>query len=127
MRLMDVVLAGSPDQVDALVSRAYVTASAGELAAAFALAERAVAADPEDPNARLIRASLAAVQDAPDTARADLDALAQMPRPTASFLLGSPAELARAIDEGLATTTTTTSPGATSTGDGSRIPNPDGG
>ena len=123
---LDAVLAGAPDQVDALVSRAYVTASAGDVAAALALAERAVAADPEDPNARLIRASLAAAQNAPATARADLDALADMPRPTASFLLGSPAELATAIDEGL-TTTTTAAPGASSTGGGSQIPNPDGG
>ena len=123
---LDDVLAAAPDQVDALVSRAYVTASAGDVAAALALAERAVAADPGDPNARLIRASLAAAQDAPTTAQADLEALADMPRPTASFLLGSPAELARAIDEGL-TTTTTSAPGASSTGGDSPIPNPDGG
>ncbi len=123
---LDTVLAAQPDQVDALVSRAYVTASAGDVAAALALAERAVAAEPDDPNARLIRASLAAAQGAPATAQADLEALADMPRPTASFLLGSPAELARAIDEGLATTTTS-APGASSTGGDSPIPNPDGG
>ena len=58
---LDEVLATTPNDVDALVSRAYVAGSSGAdgLAEAEALADRAVAADPTNGNALLLRASLA--------------------------------------------------------------------
>lgn len=134
---LDEVLAADPDDVDALVSRAYtsVDASSTDLAPAVALAERAVAADPQDPNARLLRASLAYAQGRVDDALADLAALDSLPWPTASFLFGSPTQLRDEIDSATAASTTTAPPtsaagspttGPTTSVDG-RIPNPGGG
>lgn len=132
---LDGALVTTPDLVDALVSRAYVSASAGDTDAAVALADRAVAADPDDPNARLIRASLAASQGRLAEAEADLVLVEAMARPTASFLIGSPQQLRQALDQGIPTTTAPTgeAPGDT-TGDttststpNAEIPNPSGG
>jgi hypothetical protein len=133
---LDEVLAADPDDVDALVSRAYtsVDASSTDLAPAVALAERAVAADPQDPNARLLRASLAYAQGRVDDALADLAAMDSLPWPTASFLFGSPTQLRDEIDSATAASTTTAPPtsaaaptsGPTTSVD-SRIPNPGGG
>jgi tetratricopeptide (TPR) repeat protein len=111
-----------------------VDATSTDLAPAVALAERAVAADPQDPNARLLRASLAYAQGRVDDALADLAALDSLPWPTASFLFGSPAQLRDEIDSATAASTTTAPPtsaaaptsGPTTSVDG-RIPNPGGG
>ncbi len=131
---LDEVLAADPDDVDALVSRAYtsVDATSTDLGPALELADRAVAADPQDPNARLLRASLAYAQGRAADARADLLVLDGLPRPTASFLFGGPEVLSDELDASAAPTTvprvtTTTSPGATTTSVDDRIPNPGGG
>lgn len=132
---LDGLLATTPDLVDALVSRAYVTASVGDLPAAVALAERAVAADPTDANALLIRASLAAGEGRVEDAEADLAVVEGLQRPTASFLVGSPQQLREAIDEGITTTTAPSSDAPSSDGPTSSttttvdaaIPNPSGG
>ena len=130
---LDEVLAADPTDVDALVSRAYtsVDASSTDLSPAVELAERAVAADPEDPNARLLRASLAFAEGRFDDVEADLATLEDLPRPTASFLFGGP-EVLR--DELGAATPSTTQPPATSaptdvttTSVDGRIQNPGGG
>ncbi len=97
---LDALLATDPDNVDALVSRTYaaVGPDTTDLAAAVALADRAVAAAPEDPNALLVRASLAAAEQRNGEADADLDALEGLPRPTASFLFGGPEQIRDAMD-----------------------------
>jgi tetratricopeptide (TPR) repeat protein len=131
---LDEVLAADPADVDALVSRAYasVDAETTDLGPATALAERAVAADPDDPNARLLRASLAAAQGQLDVARADLAALDELPRPTASFLFGGPEALRDQLEAATPTTvpaapTTTSAGDTTTTSVDQRIPNPGGG
>jgi tetratricopeptide (TPR) repeat protein len=131
---LDEVLAADPSDVDALVSRAYtsVDATSTDLGPAVALAERAVAADPQDPNARLLRASLAYAQGRAADAQADLVVLEGLPRPTASFLFGGPEVLRDELEAAAAPTTvprvtTTTSPGATTNSVDNRIPNPGGG
>jgi len=96
---LDDLLAGDPDNVDALVSRTYaaVGPDTDDLADAVALAERAVAAAPGDPNALLVRASLAAAEERDDDAKEDLDALEDLRRPTASFLFGGPEQIRDAM------------------------------
>ncbi len=128
---LEQLVAGDPDNVDALVSLAYtsVDRESGDLSAAVRLADRAVAADPQDPNALLLRASLAFAQARTDDVRADLVTLEQLPRPTASFLFGSPSDLRSALDKAESTTpappTSTASQSTTSVDD--RVPNPGGG
>ncbi|HLU43120.1 MAG TPA: tetratricopeptide repeat protein [Microthrixaceae bacterium] len=121
---LDGVLEGRPDAVDALVSRAYalLAAGSGELDEGAAFVERALAADPDDPDALLLRASIAVADERPDDARADLERLEGLPRPRISFLVGGPEELRTLLEEGAEETTTSTVPPGRS-----RIPNPDGG
>ena len=120
---LDGVLERRPDGVDALVSRAYVllATGSGELAEGAALVDRALAADPDDPEALLLHASVALADDRSDEARADLARLEDLPRPTISFLIGGPEDLRGLLGEEAAASTTTTAPGRP------RIPNPDGG
>lgn len=131
---LDEVLAADPTDVDALVSRAYtsVDATSTDLGPAIDLAERAVAADSQDPNARLLRASLAFAQGRVADAEADLAVLDGLPRPTASFLFGGPEVLRSGIDDAATTTTvpvttSTTVVGRTTTSVDGRVPNPGGG
>jgi cytochrome c-type biogenesis protein CcmH/NrfG len=123
---LDEALATSPEDTDALVSRAYalLASGSGSVAQGAELAGRAVAADPSDPNALLMRASVAVVDGRPEDAAADLDALEGMQRPTISFLIGGPEELRSAVEEQLPTTTTTRPERSAG---GVTIPNPDGG
>lgn len=133
---LDEVLAADPTDVDALVSRAYTTVGPDttDLAPAVELARRAVAAAPEDANARLLAASLAFAQGRLDDAAADLAALDAAGWPTASFLFGSPADLRAELEDAASSSTTVpTAPttvdgaGSTTTSVDPRIPNPDGG
>jgi tetratricopeptide (TPR) repeat protein len=124
---LDDVIAADPAAVDALVSRAYamVAVDTAALDTAAELVERAVAADPEDPNARLLQASLALGQGRRDVAQQALDALEDLPRPTMSFLIGGPEQQRRTMEaaapaDGASTTTTPDDRGAS-------IPNRDGG
>lgn len=140
---LESLLADDPGNVDAMVSLAYtsVDRETGDLSAAVALADRAVATDPSEPNALLLRASLAFAQGRGQDVDADLVALDGLARPTASFLFGSPSDLRKALDSA---TSATTAPDSTSTtaarpslevpgGSGSsttidpRVPNPGGG
>ncbi len=133
---LEQLIAGDPDNVDALVSLAYtsVDRETGDLSRAVELADLAVAADPQDPNALLLRASLAFAQARAEDVRSDLAVLDSLPRPTASFLFGSPADLRDALDEaeggaGSSSSeggTTTSAPQTTTTVD-DRVPNPGGG
>jgi len=134
---LDELLAEAPDNVDALVSRAYasVDASSTDLSRAVELAERAVTAGPDDANARLLRASLAFAQGRVEVVEADLAVLADLQRPTASFLFGGPEVLIDQL-EGVTPTTTaaprgstppTTAAGPTTVPVDGRVPNPGGG
>lgn len=140
---LDDVLAQDPDNVDALVSAAYASIDQDEvgdlepssLDPAVELAERAVAADPTDPNALLVRASLAFAQARVADAEADLLVLDGLDRPTASFLFGAPDDLRAAIEQAVGSgvqpdtadsATTTTAPGTTAPGAPS-VPNREGG
>ena len=129
-RCLDEVLATDPTNVDALVSRAYtsVDASTTDLGPASALAERAVAADPSDANALLLRASLALAQRNVEDARTDLAALGDLDRPTASFLFGGPEQLRSALDAAVnSEQSTPAAPTTTTAGVDPVIPNPGGG
>ncbi len=129
---LDAVLVDDPTNVDALVSIAYssVDATSTDLTPVLALAERAVAADPQDPNALLLRASLAYAQGRVADVEADLAALEDLPRPTASFLFGGPEVLRKELDAAAPSTTAPTAagvPGSTTTSVDGRVPNPGGG
>jgi hypothetical protein len=77
---------------------------------ALALVDRMLAADPKDGNALLLRASLEMSRSQLDAAQRDLDALGALPRPTGSFLIGSPDELRQALDAQRRAATSTTAP-----------------
>ena len=134
---LDELLAEDPDNVDVLVSRAYasVDANSRDLTRAVELAELAVAAGPDDPNARLLRASLAFAQGRVEVVEADLAVLADLQRPTASFLFGGPEVLIDQLDTVSSTTTVaprgaappTTAAGSTTVPVDGRVPNPGGG
>lgn len=122
---LDGVIAADPGNSAALVSKAYAVLAPGThgLAQGIELAERAVAADPDDPNARLMRASVALADGRPADAAADLDAIEGAPRPTMSFLIGGPEQIRDAIAQVTGPTTTEQSAGSTRPS----VPNPDGG
>lgn len=137
---LEQLLEAEPDNVDAMVSLAYVSVDpdSQDLAGAAALAERAVAANPQDPNALLLRASLSLAQANVQATELDLAELETLPRPTASFLFGGPERLRAALDAAAAATTTTAVPSPSTTAApqttttapvdvDSRIPNPGGG
>lgn len=132
---LDEALAADPTDIDALVSRAYtsVDPESQDLTAAIELAERAVGADPTDPNALLLRASLAFAQGRVEQVEADLAALVDLPRPTASFLFGGPEALRDALERAVPSSGTpgtgppTTAAEQTTTSVDPRIPNPGGG
>lgn len=121
---LDGVLATSPSNVDALVSRALseLGPDRADLPAALVMVDRAVAADPSDPNALLLQASLAASDGRLDDSRAILARVQGMERPTISFLIGGPDSLGAQLDAEAASSTTTTVPGGAAV-----VPNPDGG
>lgn len=128
---LEELVAGDPDNVDALVSLAYtsVDRESGDLTRAVQLADRAVEASPQDSNALLLRASLAFAQARAEDVRADLATLEQLPRPTASFLFGSPSDLRDALDRTASSTAApqdTAAPQTTTSVD-DRVPNPGGG
>ncbi|CAN5563300.1 hypothetical protein BH10ACT3_BH10ACT3_13810 [soil metagenome] len=113
---LDQVLATSPDDSDALVSRAIskVGPDSPDAAGAVELVDRAVRVDPTDANALLLSGWLANSQDRNADAQASVDALAALPRATISFLIGDASQLATAI-ENAAASTTTSAPSATPT------------
>jgi hypothetical protein len=121
----DGLLAASPDDPDALFTRAlaFIGPDRQDVRAALGLVERLLAVEPSNANGLLLRASLALAERRAVDARADLDALSALPRPTASFLLGSPDELRRVLDrlDGMPPQTAPTGGGSTP------VPNPDGG
>ena len=129
---LDGVLAASPGNVDALVSRALsrVGPDTPDLPAAIGFVDRAVAISPSDGNAVLLRASLAGADQRYADAQAGLDILATLPRPTISFLIGGPESLVAQLRA--AAPSTTVAPSASATGSPSgpvdgRVPNPSGG
>lgn len=134
---LDDVLAADPDNVDALVSSAYATVgpSTTDLGPAVELGRRAVAADPQDPNAWMLASSLAFAEGRLADASEGLERLDELPWPTASFLFGNPTQLRDEIERATAATastttvppTSTTAPGGTTTSVDPRIPNPGGG
>ncbi len=122
---LDALLVSQPANVDALVSRAYASVGPDRsgIDAAVDLADRAVLVAPQDPNALLLRTTLAIAQGRFDEAEADLAALDGLARPTASFLFGGPDAAREALmDARSAPATTTPPPGSTP-----QVPNPDGG
>lgn len=121
---LDGVLATSPDNVDALVSRSLseLGPDAADLPAALELVNRAVAADPTDANALLLQASLAASDGRFEDSRATLTQVQGMERPTISFLIGGPESLSQQLDAATASTTTSSVPGGAAV-----VPNPEGG
>ena len=122
---LDALLVAQPANIDALVSRAYAAVGPDRsgIDAAVDLAERAVLVAPQDPNALLLRTTLAIAQGRFDDAEADLAALDGLARPTASFLFGDPDAASEALmDARSAPETTNPPPGSTP-----QVPNPDGG
>jgi tetratricopeptide (TPR) repeat protein len=123
---LDGVLAELPSDADALVSRAYalLAAGTGELAEGALLAQRALEAEPGDPNALLMHGSVALAEERTEEAAADLDALEDLPRPTISFLIGGPEELRAALAEatGSAASSPTTTASPPSSGSGPATP-----
>jgi tetratricopeptide (TPR) repeat protein len=125
-RCLDGALATSPASADALLSKALtlIGPDRQDVAAARALVERILAADPRNANALLLRTSLALSQGRFDDAERDLAALDALPRPTGSFLIGSPEQLRDALKAGraAATSTTTTTAAPTSGASVSTVP-----
>jgi tetratricopeptide (TPR) repeat protein len=111
---LDGVLVAAPNDGDALVSRAltFLGPQTQDLPAARDRVERALAADPGDRNARLLRASLAVAERRLEDAEADLSELDGSRRPTASFLIGAPDVLRRAVEAARRSASTTTQPTA---------------
>jgi cytochrome c-type biogenesis protein CcmH/NrfG len=136
---LEALLVREPANVDAMVSLAYASVDQADpdLTRARRLAADAVAAAPDDPNARLLAASLAFAEGRVDDTAAELAVLEQLPRPTASFLFSGPESLRAALDAATASSTivapttapTTSVPGTGTAPDDtpSRVPNPDGG
>ncbi len=136
---LDGVLAGRPDDVDALVSRgvAALGPDRPDPGAAGRYAARALAADPSSPDALLLSAAVALSEERLDDAEVLVARLGTGPWPTAAFLLGSPEELAEVVRAARRSTagpagdgpTTTAATGGvvTSAPGGPPIPNPGGG
>ncbi|MFI5044668.1 MAG: tetratricopeptide repeat protein [Acidimicrobiales bacterium] len=116
---LDGVLATSPVDVDATFSRALaaVGPDSTDLPTARRLVDQILAAQPQNGNALLLRASLALAEQRLDDAQADLATLASLPRPSASFLVGSLDQLDAALSAARQQTSgsTTTAPGPTDT------------
>ena len=117
---LDTVLAAAPTDKDALLSKALTLIGPDhqDIAGAESVLNRVLAADPNNGNALLLRTSLALAQKRFDDAQADLHTLAGLPRPTASFLIGSSDQLQQALDAGRraeSASTTTVPGGSTST------------
>ena len=100
---LDGLLATSPDDVDGLVSRGYAAAGLASLTqastvdAAAPFIDRALAVDPTNGNALLLRASLLAVNGRGAEAKEVLQRLENLPRPTISFLTGGPEQVAQGL------------------------------
>lgn len=96
---LDRVLTDAPDDVDALISRAFAAAGSASLdsgstiAAAAPFLGRALEQEPANANALVLRAGLYAVNGREEQARADLDVLEDLEHPTISFLSGSPDQI----------------------------------
>ncbi|MFZ4517794.1 MAG: tetratricopeptide repeat protein [Microthrixaceae bacterium] len=113
---LDGVVAAAPDDTSALVARgvAHLGPDRPDPDAALALAERALAVDPQDADALLLRASVEAATGRLDEAERDLAALEGRPRATASFLLGSVTQLREVVQRArtAATAPSTAVPGS---------------
>lgn len=134
---LDIVLTATPDDTDALVSRAFtlVGSSKPDPIKAIEQLDRAIQVDPDNPNALLMRASLRTASGDTDGAEADLGTLKGLQRPTISFLTGGPQEVEAVLkqtEQAAATSTSTpstTAPDAGTTGSGEKkpvVPNPTG-
>ena len=132
------VLATSPDDVDALVSLGLsrVGPDVADLPGAIEAVDRAVQLAPQDPNALLLQASLAAADQRYDDAAANLQLLEGLPRPTISFLIGGPESLAAQLEpvtggpdgsSGSASSTTTSAAPPSTAAGSPALPNPSGG
>ncbi len=112
---LDGALAEDPGSTDAQLSKALslIGPQHQDLPQALAIVDRMIAADPKDANALLLRASLEMSQERWDEAQRDLDAVAALPRPTASFLIGSPDQLRQALQDERRAATSTTAPTTT--------------
>lgn len=130
---LDGVLAVAPGNVDSLVSRALskVGPDTQDLPGAIALVDAAVAASPDDPNALMLQATLAAADGRNSDASAGLARIAGLQRPTISFLVGGPesltAQIAASAPSTTAPTTAPTTTASATSPTASMIPNPDGG
>lgn len=97
---LDGILEADPDDVDALVSRGFAAAGSASLSggstivAATSFVDRALAVEPDNANALVLRAGLNAVNGLTAEAQKDLSTLDALKRPTISFLTGSPAQIA---------------------------------
>lgn len=100
---LDDVLVSTPSDVEALVSRGYAAAGlasmdkASTMDAAEPYLEKALAADPDNGNALMLRASLLAVNGRGDEAKEVLQQMENLPRPTISFLVGGPEQVAQGL------------------------------
>lgn len=125
---LDAAIAQNPSSSDALLSKALTQLGPErtDLAASKAYTERVLALDPQNANALLLQASIAVASGDVDGASALLDRIETMARPTASFLIGPPDVLRKAIAEARkaaasASGATTTVP-APSTGAAGSVP-----
>ncbi|MCB1257001.1 MAG: hypothetical protein KDB26_07845 [Microthrixaceae bacterium] len=100
---LDEVLASTPSDAEALVSRGYAAAGlasmdkASTMDAAEPFLEKALSVDPVNGNALMLRASLLAVNARGDEAKEVLQQLENLPRPTISFLVGGPEQVAEGL------------------------------
>jgi tetratricopeptide (TPR) repeat protein len=110
------VVAANPDLVDALEMQGYLLGSSGEpelMAQAGGALDRAIALAPTDPTPLLLRAALRNVSDDFQGALADLDALDALDgsaRPSALYVLASPAAIRADVERSLSSTSTTSTP-----------------
>ena len=93
---LDTALLSTPDSVDVLVSRALAELGPErtDTARANEFLDRALTVDPTSSNALLLRAAVALAERRVDDADAALASLQGLPWPTASFLVGTPTDLA---------------------------------
>ncbi|HTO00908.1 MAG TPA: tetratricopeptide repeat protein [Microthrixaceae bacterium] len=98
---LDEALADSPNDTDALISRAFtmVGAENPDPKKALQLVETALGFEPQNPNALLMRASLRAASNDIAEARSDLESLKKLERPTISFLIGGPEQVEAVLDQ----------------------------
>lgn len=107
------VLAADPTNLDALQAQGYLLGVAGNdvlYERARTALDRAVALDADDPTSRLLRAALLNTAGDPAAAKADLDALEGLGRPSPLYSVAPVADIRADIERSLSTTTTTSRP-----------------